>query len=120
MSVLLSDLSELELPGDLSVCVLLSDLSELELPCEAGGCESDAANRELYGLLLDSVAALHQRQLSLSDGDCRQLQQLVGERERPESRPRPPFGPGTDTGPAQHSADAGRGWERFTWPFCMQ
>ena len=55
-----------------------ADLSELELPAERGGCEADAANRELYGQLLDSVAALHQRQLTLSDGDCRQLQQLVG------------------------------------------
>ena len=72
-----------------------SDLSDLELPAPPAGesdrRDPDAVNRELYRLLLETVAALHQRQVTLSDRDCRQIPQLIGERERPDKRPHPPF-----------------------------
>ena len=69
----------------------------MELPSPAGDPERydpDAVNRELYRLLVDTVEALHQRQVPLTARDCRQIPQLVCERERPERRPHPPFMPG--------------------------
>ncbi|KAF0309638.1 KICSTOR complex protein SZT2 [Amphibalanus amphitrite] len=82
--------------AEVLLSTLVQDLSELELPSPAGDpdrYDPDAANRELYRLLLDTVAALHQRQVTLTARDCRQIPQLVCERERTERRPHPPFAP---------------------------